>query len=602
MGEALERVVAALINYGSSNQGNMWNCPGSSHSRGDERKSLSVTGDKQGAGLYCHMGCTADDIAETIGLSMADLFDEPLATREVAHYNYVNLDGEILFVKTRYEPKGFAVFHPNGSGLEKGLGGAKRVLYRLPEVKRAIALGETIFVCEGEKDCDRLAREGLTATTNFDGANKDGKPKWKPDYTEMLAGAKSVVIIADRDEAGYAHAKAIKESLTGHVGHVKVLQAAVDKPGADISDHFDNNYGIRDLVPLNGAGFKIVSLLKLVSTGVPKPVFLAEMLYAGGLHCIAGAPDCGKTTIALCWAVSVMKNGQYVAFLDEEGGSEIVAEKLIALGATTEDLDYLIYIPFPGKTWTDEDIADLLILVKETGPALVLWDSSAAFLARAGLDENSAAAVTNWWARVLTPIAREAGSAVLVIDHDTKASEQSRYARGSGAKLAGLDVQFKVEIVKPFTREQAGVLKFHVPKDRRGWLHREWLVNISTEGSLQLQFTRAEEEEAPIDGSPSRRKIYSILSDAPKSYHQINDEIHEKYEHRLTRQTVSTECTAMVREGLVDSIGQPGYETRWFRKMTPTLTRDDAPDGEVSGTVGVTVNNGYLPSSGASPW
>ena len=97
-------------------------------------------------------------------------------------------------------------------------------------------------------------------------------------------------------------------------------------------------------------------------------------------------------------------------------------------------------------------------LVDDINPGIVLWDSSAAFLARAGLDENSAADVTRFWSQVLTPLAREHGAAVLVIDHDTKNGEPPRFARGSGAKLAATDVAFKVAIdpgVRPDPQRRA---------------------------------------------------------------------------------------------------------------------------------------------------
>ena len=94
------------------------------------------------------------------------------------------------------------------------------------------------------------------------------------------------------------------------------------------------------------------------------------------------------------------------------------------------------YFPFPARTWNAYDVIMLRELLDDIKPGIVLWDSSAAFLSRAGLDENSAADVTRFWSQVLTPIAREHGAAVLVVDHDTKNGEASRFARGSGAKLA----------------------------------------------------------------------------------------------------------------------------------------------------------------------
>jgi len=329
--------------------------------------------------------------------------------------------------------------------------------------------------------------------------------------------------------------------------------------------------------------FRKVNLAELVHSGVPKPEFIADMLYKGGLHCISGAPDSGKTTLALHWALDVMRSHQPIIFMDEEGGEEIIAEKMIGLGASVMDMEYLTYVPFPGKTWTPEDVLDLMDLMHEIHPVMVLFDSSAAFLARAGLDENNASDCTSFWARVLTPVARRVGAAVLVIDHDTKATEQSRYARGSGAKLAALDVQFKVEIVKPFSRLQSGVLKLHVPKDRRGYLHREWRIAVhSGDGSIKMDFSEATEEEfgdaSSIDGSPAKKKIFEQLSGDPKTKQQIVDGIAVKHGHGLYGTTVSTELNNLLREGLADKIDQGfGQPDLWVRAGTSLVVGTSSP-------------------------
>src|SRR6516164_8848065 len=68
----------------------------------------------------------------------------------VAKYNYIG------FQKVRYS-KGhkppFRIRHRAGTGWKWGAGGADTgVLYRIEEVKKAIALGRRIAVVEGEKD------------------------------------------------------------------------------------------------------------------------------------------------------------------------------------------------------------------------------------------------------------------------------------------------------------------------------------------------------------------------------------------------------------------------------------------------------------------
>ena len=150
--------------------------------------------------------------------------------------------------------------------------------------------------------------------------------------------------------------------------------------------------------------FREVDLSALVRDGVPPPVLICgDLLYAGGLHSIAGPPDGGKTTIALSWVLQYVRGGRQVMFMDEEGGAELVAEKLVALGATEDEVRLIRYFPFPARAWTPYDVIRLREVLDDLKPGIILWDSAAAFLSRAGLDENSAADVTKFWAQVLTP-------------------------------------------------------------------------------------------------------------------------------------------------------------------------------------------------------
>ncbi|OLT27169.1 hypothetical protein BJF83_18925 [Nocardiopsis sp. CNR-923] len=87
----------------------------------------------------------------------------------------------------------------------------------------------------------------MVATCNYDGAAKAGqRSKWRREYNEVLSGA-DVVVIADRDEPGYAHAAAISSGLEGHAHSVRVVQA---KEGKDFSDHAAAGYGVTELVPV----------------------------------------------------------------------------------------------------------------------------------------------------------------------------------------------------------------------------------------------------------------------------------------------------------------------------------------------------------------
>lgn len=313
--------------------------------------------------------------------------------------------------------------------------------------------------------------------------------------------------------------------------------------------------------------FRSADLAALLRDGVPPPELLCgDLLYRGGLHSISGPPDSGKTTVALWWLLHVTRQGLPVMFLDEEGGAELVAEKLAALGATEGDAAMISYYPFPARTWTSADVRELRRLVDEVKPAVVLWDSAAAFLSRAGFDENAAADVTKFWAQVLTPIAREHDAAVVVIDHDTKdTTVASRYARGSGAKLAACDVAFKVEIVQPFTRTQNGVMRMKVTKDRRGWLHRSWAVGIDIGDGMRVRIAETEENsdgqgtEQPL--TKADQKVQEALTADPSTIPQITDRIAAQHGHGLTRQTVSESLNKLLRRGVADRLDQGSGKT-----------------------------------------
>ncbi len=257
VGPAVKKVGAALREHGSriESHGGYWmvQCP----VHEDRKPSLSLAQGDVGAVLCCQVGCDTRDILDTLNLAWPDLFDEPpkagdeAPRRVVAEYKYTDEDGELLFVKVRYEPKDFRVKRPDGrGGWVWKIAGARRVLYRLPEVVAAIRDRKTVFLVEGEKDSDRLASLGYVATCNFDGAAKEGqRTKWHSRYGDMLRDA-DVVIIADRDEAGEAHARAAYADLKGKAASVRLVQAAVQSKRADVSDHLDAGHGIDDLEPL----------------------------------------------------------------------------------------------------------------------------------------------------------------------------------------------------------------------------------------------------------------------------------------------------------------------------------------------------------------
>jgi hypothetical protein len=202
-------------------------------------------------------------------------------------------------------------------------------------------------------------------------------------------------------------------------------------------------------------------------------------------------------------------------------------------------------------------------------PVLTIWDSAAAFLARAGLREDDAGEVTSFWSNVLAPCTRQHESAVLVIDHDPKNGGQSRYVRGSGAKLAATDVAYKLEAVRPFSRAHDGELRLTVAKDRRGALPRAHRIQV---GHSPLTFTFAEDATPPDLTKPlpagkvtAEDLVLSVLTDTPEPLAAIGELVKARCGHAITRSTISEALNSLKKDGLVDCTGLgPGRPKQWF--------------------------------------
>jgi P4 family phage/plasmid primase-like protien len=117
-------------------------------------------------------------------------------------YDYVDEDGKVILQVGRWNgpPKSFSQRIPDGqSGWKYELRDLKRrVPFLLRDLLQSVRRGETLYVCEGEKDCLSLYKFGLMATTNPQGA----KWKWPLEWADFFKGAKRVVVIADNDKAG----------------------------------------------------------------------------------------------------------------------------------------------------------------------------------------------------------------------------------------------------------------------------------------------------------------------------------------------------------------------------------------------------------------
>jgi hypothetical protein len=199
----------------------------------DHSPSLSVREMDDGIAVKCFAGCDTEAIARAVGVTKADLqVDTDTGDRILDTYDYLDLDGSLLFQVVRWVPKKFTQRRPKpGGGWLASLDKTKRVPYRLPELREAIDGGRQVILVEGERDADRLAREGLMATTTPQGA-----AAWRSEYAAYFKGAVSVAIIGDNDPPGEAYAAAAAKDLSAHVSKVRVVALPDVALGGDISD------------------------------------------------------------------------------------------------------------------------------------------------------------------------------------------------------------------------------------------------------------------------------------------------------------------------------------------------------------------------------
>jgi 5S rRNA maturation endonuclease (ribonuclease M5) len=150
-------------------------------------------------------------------------------TSKPVAYSYQDEHGRLAYQSLRYDPKEFKQRRPDGKGgWLWNMQGVSYVPYRLPDLLKNH--DATVFIVEGEKDADNLARNGFVATTNVQGAGK-----WREEYNHYFKG-RNVVILPDNDKAGKDHAQKVFASLTGVAASVKTV-ALPDLPDkGDVSD------------------------------------------------------------------------------------------------------------------------------------------------------------------------------------------------------------------------------------------------------------------------------------------------------------------------------------------------------------------------------
>lgn len=379
----------------------------------------------------------------------------PQQAGQPTFYEYADENGQVLFKverKLKNGEKTFLQHGPDGRGgfvCRQGcMQGVRRVLYRLPELL-ASDPATIVFVCEGEKDADRLAKAGLIATTNPGGAGK-----FLAEFAPMLSGRR-VVALQDNDKAGLDHCADVKAKLEGIAAEVAVLRL----PGgdkSDVSDWLSNGGSAFDLhrravEALEKAGPDLLHSLDLATlaktSARPVEFAIERVAPMGEVTFFTGPGSAGKSLLAqqLC-SVSAAAIGSCIG-LGVISGPAIYAtcedtaehlhfrqERLCdALGVDMASLAGKLHlVSLRGELDNElerEDGKDgyapsaayhrLAATIKATGAKIVALDNVAHLFAG---NENDRHDVTRF-VNLLNRLARDTGAAILLIGHPNKSGD-----------------------------------------------------------------------------------------------------------------------------------------------------------------------------------
>ena len=365
--------------------------------------------------------------------------------RIVATYDYADGNRTLLFQVIRLKRKDFRQRRPDGKGGWIWSVGERRVLYRLPELLQSP--DAAVFVCEGEKDADRIASLGHCATTVACG-------NWTDECVQALAG-RDVLILEDNDEAGRKKAQDTATALSGTAKTVRIVRLPDLPEKGDVSDWLDADAGNSEkLVDVCFATPLWTPETSPAAMAPPVPISTGlqfarmseveakhvewlwqERLALGKLTLLAGEPGIGKSQISLDVAarISIGDNwpdgggaplGSVIILSAEDSANDTLRPRLEAAGAALERIHVLTATLVEGKPATFSLQAHLEMLgnkLAELGDAaLVMIDPITSYMGR--IDGHQTVDVR----AVLEPLAAFAEKhdvAILAISHPPKATQ-----------------------------------------------------------------------------------------------------------------------------------------------------------------------------------
>jgi len=386
-----------------------------------------------------------------------------------ACYDYVDENGEVRYQVQRFEPKTFRQRRPDEKGdWVYNMQGVEALPYRLPDIIAKPNM--PIFIVEGEKAADKLAKMGLLATSNHGGAKN-----WKSELNRHFKGRR-IVILPDNDEAGSAHADLVVSELFGVADMIKRLELPGLPLKGDVVDWLEAGNGLEALLAAVKDTPVIESAPELKAAEAAPEAdsdlfefvgaeYLRNMppinwaigggdagiITAHGLTVLYGAPGAGKSFIALDMALSIangvawqgmpVKAGKVLYIAGEGVGG--LGKRLCAweMHNKVKDKGNLYILPIAVNFREGNEVEKLMRSIDKAGDgwSCVFVDTVARSLV--GADENSATEL-GLWVAAADSVKTHCRCALVGVHHSGK--DSSRGMRGSSALLGAVDTSLVV--------------------------------------------------------------------------------------------------------------------------------------------------------------
>lgn len=563
----------------------------------DSTPSLSVAEGLDGSAvMFCHGGCPTADVLVDLGLTWSDLYpprtngqraDGGLKREVVAFYEYTDANGVVLSRKVRTFPKGFYQQRPDGKGgWVNGVKGVPQVLFNLPGVRQARRDGLPIYLNEGEKDCLAFLEREECATTVPGGAGK-----WRDSFTEEFKDA-WVIIVADRDDAGRAHALQCARAIAPVAESLQVVES--DR-GKDAYDHFamggdfDHFLSVDwwpEVEPEPEAEPATQGSVEYLSTLTVARVdwLWRKWIPLGKATLLDGDPGAGKSTVAIDLAARVSvgapmpgeeEGGEpagVIYLTAEDGLADTVLPRLLAAGGDPKKVATIRYVGTRDSEGElherplilPTDVGVLAGAVRSTGARLVVVDVLFAYLA----------GTVNTWrdsdVRValapLTNMAEETGCALLMIRHLNKTGTGPAVYRGGGS--IGITGAARSVIAAAFDphdethqRRVLALVKSNVSVPPTSFAYGiggdpmwacsrvDWLGTSNVTADELVIWRPGSREGSQTDEAASW--LQGVLSDGPMSYQEVMTLArHEGFEPRTIQRAASRAGVAVKRVGV----------------------------------------------------